>query len=121
MAAWTTQELTSLDQAHEIRVGGRRADGTLRTLRIVWHVVVDGALYVRSVRGTDGQWYKGVLRHYEGAISWAGQSRDVAYTPDDTHDTAIDAAYAAKYGNGSGTRSITNTTAKQTTLRIEPR
>jgi hypothetical protein len=121
MAAWTADELASLDREHEIRVAGRRADGTLRTLTIVWHVVVDGGLYVRSVKGTEGQWYKGVTRHLEGAISWAGQTRDVAYTPDDTRDAEIDAGYTAKYGTGSATRSITNATATPTTLRVEPR
>jgi len=121
MPAWTPQELRSLDRAHEIRVAGRRKDGSLRSLVTIWHVVVDGALYARSVKGTEGQWYKGVIRHFEGAVSWGGQTRDVAYTPDDSHDAAIDAAYAAKYGNGSATRAITTQAATETTLRIDPR
>jgi hypothetical protein len=121
MTTWTAQELDSLDQAYEIRIAGRREDGTLRNLVIVWHVVVDGALYARSVRGTQGNWYRGAIRFFEGAISWGGQTRDVTYTLDDSRDTAIDAAYAAKYGSGSATRAITSETAKQTTLRIEPR
>ena len=121
MAMWTSQELNSLDRAHEIRVAGRRKDGSLRRLVIVWHVVADGALYVRSVNGTEGQWYKGVAGHYEGAISWGDQTRNVSYTLDPSHEAEIEAAYAAKYGNSSATRAITNETAKQTTLRIDPR
>lgn len=121
MTTWTAQELSSLDRTGEIRVAGRRDDGSLRKLVIIWHVVVDDALYARSVRGTEGKWYQGVIEHFEGAISWGGQTRDVTYTLDDSRDAAIDAAYAAKYGNGSATRAITNATAKQTTLRIDPR
>ena len=121
MPTWTAVELRSLDRAHEIRVAGRRKDGSLRTLTIVWHVVVDGALYVRSVNGADGQWYKGVTRHLEGAVSWDGQTRDARYTPDDSHDASIDTAYAGKYGTGSATRAITNGKATATTLRIDPR
>jgi hypothetical protein len=121
MTAWTGQELSSLESADEIRVAGRRRDGTLRTLVIVWHVVVDGLLYVRSVRGTEGQWYKGVVRHFEGAISWRGHDREVVYTLDSSHDAEIDAAYAAKYGTGSATRAITSEIATQTTLRIDPK
>jgi hypothetical protein len=120
MTDWTGEELRSLERAHEIRVAGRRNDGTLRTLVIVWHVVVGGVLYVRSVRGTEGQWYKGVTRHFEGAINWAADTRQVIYTPDSSRDAEIDAAYAAKYGNGSATRAITSEMAKQTTLRIDP-
>jgi hypothetical protein len=120
MTAWTGEELGSLERAHEIRVAGRRNDGSLRTLVIVWHVVVGGVLYVRSVRGTDGQWYKGVTRHFEGAISWGAATREVSYTLDSSHDAEIDRAYAAKYGTGSATRAITSEIAKQTTLRVDP-
>jgi hypothetical protein len=121
MPTWTPQELASLDRSHEIRVAGRRADGSPRKLVIIWHVVVDGALYARSVYGTEGQWYKGVIRHFEGAISWGGQIREVAYTLDSSRDDEVDAAYFTKYGSGSPTRAITNATAKETTLRIDPR
>ncbi|MER8072995.1 DUF2255 family protein [Streptomyces sp. NPDC094034] len=121
MSTWSEEDLRVIERAGEIRVSGRRDDGSLRPLVIVWHVVVGGAPYVRSVRGTGGKWYQGVARHHEGAISWRGQSRDVSYIPDSTHDQAIDAAYFAKYGNGSATRSITSAEATETTLRIEPR
>ena len=54
MSAWTAAELQALDRIGEVRVAGRRQDGSLRTLTIVWHVVVDENLYVRSVRGVEG-------------------------------------------------------------------
>jgi len=121
MSTWTAEELQSLERAGEIRVAGRRQDGSLRTLTIVWHVVVDGRFYVRSVRGVEGGWYKGVMHHHEGAISWDGKTREVSYIPDATVDDQLDAAYLKKYGSGSPTRAITNAAARATTLRIEPR
>jgi hypothetical protein len=74
----------------------------------------------RAPSDTEGQWYKGVTRHFEGAVNWGGQTRDVTYTLDVNHDAAIDTAYAAKYGNGSATRAITSASATETTLRIDP-
>jgi len=121
VSTWTADELNTLDRLGEIRVAGRRLDGSLRTLTIVWHVVVDRKLYVRSVRGAEGGWYKGVVRHHEGAIAWDGTTREVSYVPDDTADDRIDAAYFAKYGTGSPSRAITNAAARATTLRVEPR
>ncbi|MGW7684002.1 DUF2255 family protein [Kribbella sp. NPDC054772] len=121
MSGWTAEELQSLDRIGEIRVAGRRKDASLRTLTIVWHVVVDGNLYVRSVRGAEGSWYKGVLYHHEGAISWNGTTRDVTYIPDSSVDDQIDTAYFDKYGKGSPSRAITNAAARATTLRVEPR
>ncbi|TCC54229.1 DUF2255 family protein [Kribbella pittospori] len=121
MSNWTAEELHKLDRIDEIRVAGRRKDNSLRTLTIVWHVVVDGSLYVRSVRGSEGSWYKGVVRHHEGAISWDGTTREVNFIPDDSVDDQLDTAYLDKYGNGPDTRAIINATAKATTLRLEPR
>lgn len=121
MTQWTTQELAELSDAYQIRVAGRRADGSARTLTIVWQVVVDGVLYVRSVNGPDGQWFRGVTRNYEGFIDAGKGPRAVTYTLDNTSAQAIDHAYATKYGTGSATRSITSTLAKQTTMRIDPR
>lgn len=121
MSSWTAEELQTLDRIDEIRVAGRRQDGSLRTLTIVWHVVVDGSLYVRSVRGTEGSWYKGVIRHHEGAISWDGNTREVTYIPDATADDQLDAAYYKKYGDGPDTDAIVNPTARPTTLRVEAR
>jgi hypothetical protein len=52
--------LAAVDRADEIEVSTRRADGALRTARIVW-VVRDGdSFYVRSVNGPDAAWYRGV-------------------------------------------------------------
>jgi hypothetical protein len=121
MSGWTDAELSELDRASEVRVAGRRADGTSRTLVIVWHVVVDGVLYLRSVKGPQGEWYKGVARHFEGFLSWGAHARAVSYTLDSSRDPAIDAAYTAKYGNGSATRAITNDLSHLTTLRVDPR
>ena len=118
---WPAMELHELDRANEVAVAGRRADGSSRTLTIVWHVVVDGDLYLRSVKGPDGQWYQGVARHFEGYLRWANNTRRVTYTIDASHDDAVDAAYFAKYGNGSPSRSITSALARQTTLRVDPR
>lgn len=121
MTAWPKQELASIGRVDEIRVAGRRKNGSLRTLTPVWHVIVDGAPYVRSMYGLEGQWYKGIAHHFEGAIEWEGRPREVSFIRDSSHDAEVDTAFFAKYGDGSPTRGITNATSKQATLRIEPR
>jgi hypothetical protein len=121
MTDWTPTDLAAIDRDGELRVAAHRPDGTLRTPRIVWHVAVDGGLYIRSVRGTDGAWYRGVQRTGTGEIDAGGVHADVTFTHDDAHDDAIDRAYHAKYGHGSPVRAITSPTARATTLRVEPR
>lgn len=121
MTAWTTEELAELDSASEIRVAGSRKDRTLRSFRIIWHAVVDGNLYARSVNGPDAGWYVGVKRQMTGAIQWGGRQRDVDYSDDPSHDAEVDAAFRKKYGNGSPTQALNREPARGTTLRIDPR
>ncbi|KRD35212.1 hypothetical protein ASE27_15550 [Oerskovia sp. Root918] len=120
MSDWNSAELAAIDADGELRVTAHRPDGTLRTPRIVWHVVVDDHLYIRSVRGTDGAWYRGVQRTGTGQIDSGGIRTDVTFVRDDSHDDAIDAAYRAKYGDGSAVDHITAPAARATTLRVEP-
>ncbi|GAA1728751.1 hypothetical protein GCM10009809_25420 [Isoptericola hypogeus] len=121
MTSWNPADLAAIDADGELHVAAHRPDGTLRTPRIVWHVVVDDALYLRSVRGTDGAWYRGVQRTGTGEIDAGGVRSEVTFTRDDAHDDAIDRAYHAKYGGGSAVQAITSPAATATTLRVEPR
>lgn len=124
MTSWTADELQRLGDARELRIAGRRQDGTLRDLVIIWAVRVGEDVYVRSVRGPSGGWYRGVLVRHAGRIESGGVERDVVIeelTGDDPVHEDIDAAYAAKYGAGSpSVRAITTGTARATTLRVLP-
>lgn len=121
MTQWTTEELERIGSAGELRIAGRRADGSLRKLVIIWQVRVGDDIYVRSVNGPTAAWYRGTQELGEGHIESAGVSKDVAFTRDDSKDADIDAAYQGKYGSGSSVQSITSATATSTTLRVDPR
>ncbi|WP_156253501.1 DUF2255 family protein [Pseudactinotalea terrae] len=121
MTLWKPAELTAIDAERESTVAAHRPDGTLRTPRIIWHVVAGGQLFIRSVRGTEGAWYRGVERTGTGVFEAGGIRAEVALVRDSAHDAAIDQAYRAKYGTGSAVLAITNPTATATTLRVDPR
>ena len=119
---WTDDELRRIGDATELRIAGRRQDGTLRDLVTIWQVRIEDQIYVRSVRGHDAAWYRGTQLRGEGAIESGGLRKDVDFVLDDSRDAEIDAAYASKYGRGSeGVRRITSATAAATTLRLDPR
>ncbi|TQM57954.1 DUF2255 family protein [Humibacillus xanthopallidus] len=120
MSRWDPDRLAVVDADEEMTVAAHRPDGTLRTPRIVWQVIVDNGLWIRSVRGASGGWYRGVRRTGTGRIEAGGATIDVTFTPDQSHDDAIDRAYREKYGNGSAVRAITSPLARATTLRVEP-
>ena len=126
--AWASPELADIDHADEIGVSTRRADGTLRTPRIVWVVRHEESFYVRSVNGPDAAWYRGVQSRHAGVVTVGRLGRDVTFAEagehvgDDTGlDDTLDEAYRAKYGRWPGpVKSITAQPARETTLRIVP-
>jgi hypothetical protein len=120
MQEWTVDELARIGRASELRVAGRRPDGELRKLVTIWHVIVDGELYFRSVYGTKGGWYRGTQATGRGRIESGGVAKDVTFTLDSTRDDEVDAAYRRKYGTGSPVQHITSPAAKETTLRADP-
>ncbi|WP_028660471.1 DUF2255 family protein [Nocardioides insulae] len=121
MTEWNPEDLSALADAGEIDIAAYRADGSLRSPRIVWHVAVDGSLYLRSVRGEAGAWYQGVRATGHGVIEGGGDRAEVTFSRDDSLDDAIDRAYHDKYGDGSPVRAITSPAAVATTLRVDPR
>src|SRR3954452_342602 len=124
MTAWTADELERLGRARELRIAGRRPDGTLSAPVIIWAVRAGDDLYVRSVRGPSGGWFKAVLGRREGWISSGGVERDVVVeevAASDPVEDRIDAAYADKYGAGSpDVLAITSALARATTLKVLP-
>jgi len=80
MSGWTADELARMTRADELRIAGRRADGTLRKAVIIWMVTHNNELYVRSVNGTQGGWFRGTQITHTGHISAGGVEKDVLST-----------------------------------------
>jgi hypothetical protein len=121
---WTSDELTGLDGADEMRVAGTRRDGSLRTPVIVWMVRLGDDLYTRSVNGPDAGWFRGTRANHLGHISANGVEKDVTFVDIDEGDAInaeLDAAYHAKYRRYSGpVASITGPLARSATLKVIP-
>jgi hypothetical protein len=58
MAAWTSDELTKIEAADELEIASLRRDGTLRNPVTIWVVRLGDDLYVRSVNGRTGAWFR---------------------------------------------------------------
>jgi len=121
MSTWTDQELDRFARADELRIAGRREDGTLRKLVIIWMVTHEGNLYVRSVNGADAAWFRGTQQTGSGHITSGPVDRDVTFTRETGLDDVLDKAYAAKYPTWkSAVDSINSPVARATTLRVDP-
>jgi hypothetical protein len=122
--AWSPGELEEIAARDELRVAPRRPDGILARPRIVWAVRVGDDIYIRSVNGASGAWYRTTRARHEGHVSAGAVDKDVAFLDighADSLQDRIDAAYHAKYRRYSGpVASITAGKARATTLRLIP-
>jgi hypothetical protein len=122
MTAWKDQELAEIARTDELRVAPLRRDGTLEGPRIIWVVGHGDDVYVRSVNGPDGAWFRGAHARHRGHISAGGVDADVVFE-DANHDLddEIDEEYRRKYGRSStAVDHITSPNARSTTMRLIP-
>ncbi|MDT5003266.1 MAG: hypothetical protein QOJ24_442 [Mycobacterium sp.] len=123
MSGWTTNQLERISGAQEMRIAGRRRDGSLRKPVIVWMVLIGDDLYTRSVNGAGAAWFRGTRVRHQGHISAGGVDVDVDFldVDEDAIDDAVDAAYRSKYEQyPSPVAAITSPPARATTLKFVP-
>ena len=124
MTAWTRDELPKVARAEELEIASVRPDGTLRKLVTIWVVREGDSLYVRSVKGPTGAWFRGTQERHEGRIRAGGVEKDVTFVnADHDIDDAVDAAYRAKYRRYAGSilNSVLTPQARSTTIKLLPR
>ena len=123
MTAWTGDELTKIGAAEELRIASLRRDGTLRNPVTIWVVRHADDLYVRSVNGRSGAWFRGVQVRHEGHIRAGGVDKDIAFVETDDINDEIDAAYRTKYRQyaASIVDTIVSAKARAATIKLVPR
>ncbi|HET6184056.1 MAG TPA: DUF2255 family protein [Acetobacteraceae bacterium] len=90
---------------------------------VIWIVVSGSEVFIRSVRGAKGRWYKDLSAGGPAVIEIDGQRIDVVAIP------AADAAsvqrasreYLAKYAASPYAQAMVKPEVLPTTLRLEPR
>ena len=124
MTAWTSDELTKIGTAEELEIAALRRDGTLRNPVTIWVVRHDDSLYVRSVNGRNGSWFRGVRVTHEGRIRAGGVEKEVTFMePDHDIGDELDAAYRAKYRRyaASIVSHVVSPAARSATIKLVPR
>ncbi len=124
MAAWTKDELSKIGGAEEVDVAAVTRDGSVRNRVTIWLVLHGEDLFVRSVRGRSGAWFRAVQKSKDGRI-WVGRlERDIRFEEAGAaFNDEIDVAYRSKYRRYAGRilNSVLTPEARSTTLRVVPR
>jgi hypothetical protein len=102
-----------------------RSDATVRfETRWIWVVRSGDDLFVRSVNGRTGAWFRGTQVRHEGRIRAGGVERDVALVDaGDDMNEQIDNAYRSKYRRYAATivGSVLTPEARSATIKLVPR
>ena len=116
--------LRLIDETREVRIETRRDEDAPAHRTTIWVVTVDGSVFVRSVRGGRGRWYREVSANPAAALHVGGDRIPVRAFPvtDDSTIEAVSEAYLEKYGRTSpgSTRAMVQPETLPTTLRLEP-
>ena len=123
MAAWTRDELSKIARAEEVDVAAITRDGSVRNRVTIWAVRHGDELFIRSIRGRDGAWFRAVQGSKDGRIWAGGLEHHVTFEEADSAiNDEIDAAYRSKYRRYAGRilNSVLTPDARSTTLRLVP-
>jgi len=121
MTQWKSDELIKIGAAEEVEIASVRRDGELGKPVTVWVVRHGDDLYLRSVRGRSGHWFRGTQERHEGRIRVGGVQQDVTFV-DAGHDMddEVDGAYRAKYRRYAGSilNSVLTPEARSSTIKL---
>ena len=120
---WTNDELIRIGQADELQLSALRRDGSLRKPVTIWVVRLGDDLYIRSVNGRDGAWFRNTQVQHKGRIQAGGIVKEVEFTDanPDLNDQ-IDRAYHTKYQRYGAriVNTILTPAAQSSTIKLVP-
>jgi hypothetical protein len=123
MTAWSGDELSKLQDAEELEIASVRRDGRQRNPVTIWVVRHGDDVYVRSVNGREGLWFRGAQDRHEAHVEAGGVEKDVRLVETDEADDEIGAAYRTKYRQYASriVNSVLTSKARAATLKLVPR
>lgn len=117
------ETLDLLDARREVRIHTSRPDGRTRST-IIWVMVEDDDVFIRSVRGDRGYWYQAALDDPDSVALRVGD-RVIDVRPilavDEESIERCSAGVRRKYRSGASVVAMLRPETLGTTLRLEPR
>jgi hypothetical protein len=122
--SFDTETLRLLDETEEVYIETRRDAASPEHRTIIWLVVVGGEVFVRSVRGAKGRWWREISSNPDGALHVEDNLipvRAASATEGSTMD-AVSTAIRSKYeGSAPGpTAAMVRPEVLPTTLKLVP-
>ena len=120
MASFDADTLRELHRLQEVAI---RTEKHPEAAVVIWVAVADDEVFVRSVRGTKGRWYRDLAAGGPATLEFAGRRLAVQTIPA-SDPAAVDRAsreYLRKYQTSPYAQAMVRSEVLPTTLRLEPR
>jgi hypothetical protein len=120
MAKFDADTLRELRDVRELRI---RTGKHPKTAVVIWIVVADDEVFVRSWLGANGRWYRDLEAGGLATLEFAGRRLEAqAFPASDAASVArASAEFLRKYQLSSHAREMVRAETLSTTLRLEPR
>ena len=122
MPGFDVSQLARIDAALEVEIETWAAPGAPSHRTVIWIVVEDGEVYLRSVNGPRGRWYRELTATNQAVLHVAGEPIPVRAMPAEA--SSIDRCSRGlrrKYARDPAFRTMLRPETLPTTQRLEPR
>ncbi len=115
-------QLAALAEALEVEIETRPAAGPPSHRTVIWIVVDDGQVYVRSVRGPQGRWFRELAARGKAVVHVGRLVIPVRGVVTDAAQDIARCSHALerKYAGDPALRSMLRDEVLSTTVRLEP-
>jgi hypothetical protein len=119
MAKFDAETMHELRDVDELAI---RTDKHPKSAVVIWVVVADDEVFVRSWRGAKGRWYRDLAAGGVATLEWAGRSLPVQAFPASDPDAVARTSreFLSKYRRSSHAQEMVRPETLPTTLRLEP-
>jgi hypothetical protein len=113
----------ALESVEEIDIETTRGGGAPVHRTTIWPAVDEGEVYVRSLKGYAGRWYREALANPEVVLHVDGQSipARAVHTPDPESVERATAGLQRKYADSPYVDTMVREEILDTTIKLEPR
>ena len=120
MAEFDAETLQRLREVRELRI---RTGKHPKTAVVIWIVVADGEVFVRSWLGDKGRWFRDLAAGGPATLEFAGRRLEVQAFPaaDAASIARASAEFLRKYQPSTHAPEMVRSEILPTTLRLEPR
>ncbi len=120
MMTFDADTLRALRDVQEPKI---RTEKHPKSAVVIWLVVADDEVFVRSWRGTEGRWYKDLAAGGPATLEFAGRRLAVQAIPagDAVSIARTSREILRKYRHSSHAQEMVRDEILPTTLRLEPR